>query len=401
MMMKLKLSLLTLVMLSGQSFIASNAEAGPLLDWLRGKKNNCCRSAQPAYGYYPTAATTAQFAGTAQSPYNLQPGQCMKTCQQTCSRTVVNYVPTTEYRTNWNRVPVTQYRPVTNSDPCTGCTVTCMKPCTTYTYKMQRVPYTTYKPVYRTETYKVPVTTITNDCASGNCSTGCCSAAPAATSGCATCGSAPAANFAPTGNFAPTPAVNNFAPTGNFAPTLAPTNGSSSRSLPANTAPTLAPETGSLNSMYSSSVPSNTLSTESTFNTRGFNTARADVYPNRNERRVTEVAAMSRTTPGQSLESEYNNLTRGRSQDRGFTPRESESNRPQANDRFDNQTASASPIRREWSYSPVRLASYHAEVESDAPVQMEVQSIRRTDRSPSRAGQRSLREINSLWNDVR
>ena len=393
MMMKLKLSLLTLFMLSCQSFVASDADAGPLLDWLRGKKNNCCR--------------TAQVASVAPNPFNLQPGQCMKTCQQTCSRTVVNYVPTTEYRTNWNRVPVTQYRPVTNSDPCTGCTVTCMKPCTTYTYKMQRVPYTTYKPVYRTETFKVPVTTITNDCATGNCSTGCCSAAPAATGGCATCGTAPAANFAPTGNiaptgnFAPTPAVNNFAPTGNFAPTPAPTSGSSSRSLPANIAPTLAPETGSLDSMYSSSVPSNTLNTDSKFNTRGFDTARADVYPNRNERRVTEVAAMSRTSPGTSLESEYNNLTRGGTQQRGFTPRRNENRSEPTNDRLNNQTASASPIRREWSYSPVRLASYHAEVESDAPVQMEVQSIRRTDRSPSRAGQRSLREINSLWNDVR
>ena len=389
MMMKLKLSLLTLVMLAGHAFIASDADAGPLLDWLRGKKNNCCRSAQPAYGYYPTAATSAQYAGTAQNAYNLQPGQCMKTCQQTCSRTVVNYVPTTEYRTNWNRVPVTQYRPVTNSDPCTGCTVTCMKPCTTYTYQMQRVPYTTYKPVYRTETYKVPVTTITNDCATGNCSTGCCSSgccssAPAgAPTGCATCGSAPTAtNFAPTQNYAPTPAYD-------------------SGSFPADTAPVLAPETGSLNSMHRNSVPSNTLSTDSTFSTRGFNTARADVYPNRNERRVTEVAAMQRTGKGNSLESEYNNLTRGRSQDRGFTPRKSESNRQQAIEQLDNQTASASPIRREWSYSPVRLASYHAEVESDAPVQMEVQSIRRTHRSPSRAGQRSLREINSLWNDVR
>jgi hypothetical protein len=33
---------------------------------------------------------------------------------------------------------------------------------------MRRVPYTTYRPVYRTETYRVPVTTISNDCNSCN-----------------------------------------------------------------------------------------------------------------------------------------------------------------------------------------------------------------------------------------
>jgi hypothetical protein len=65
-----------------------------------------------------------------------------------------------------------------------------MKPCTTYTYQCQRVPYTTYRPVYRTETYKVPVTTITNDCATGNCG-GC----PTGTCGGTT---APAVNYAPT-----------------------------------------------------------------------------------------------------------------------------------------------------------------------------------------------------------
>jgi hypothetical protein len=44
---------------------------------------------------------------------------------------------------------------------------------------MQRVPYTTYRPVYRTENYSVPVTTITNDCATGTCGV--------ASTGCATC----------------------------------------------------------------------------------------------------------------------------------------------------------------------------------------------------------------------
>jgi len=142
----------------------ANAD-GPLRQWLRGlwRPNatatagntgggllgNCCRNRAPAIAQAQPQTTSANFAP---NPYNLQPGQCMKTCQKTCSRTVVNYVPYTAYRTAYKRVPVTQYRPETNTDPCTGCTVTCMKPCTTYTYQCQRVPYTTYRPVYRQDT---------------------------------------------------------------------------------------------------------------------------------------------------------------------------------------------------------------------------------------------------------
>jgi len=59
-----------------------------------------------------------------------------------------------------------------------------MKPCTSYTTQVQRVPYTTYRPVYRQETYKVPVTTITNNCATGGCNT--CGTAMGA-GGCDTC----------------------------------------------------------------------------------------------------------------------------------------------------------------------------------------------------------------------
>lgn len=220
-------------MLVAQMFATSEAQAGPLLDWLRGLRPSS-NVQQPAYNYYGNQAPGAQFAAPVagqyanmgHNPAGLQPGQCMKTCQKTCSRTVVNYVPYTAYRTSWKRVPVTTYRPVTNNDPCTGCTVTCMRPCTTYTYQMQRVPYTTQRPVYRTETYKVPVTTITNDCATGGCNT------------CNTCGTgyqgAPIQGFNP----APTPATTfESAPTGSsfqtptppadFAPSLS--TGSQSR----------------------------------------------------------------------------------------------------------------------------------------------------------------------------
>ena len=149
-MIRTKTILLGVIMLAAPLFAASEAQAGPLLDWLRGRRTTTNNFQQSAFGLQPNVA--ANFAPTAQNPAGLQPGQCMKTCQKTCSRTVVNYVPYTAYRTSWKRVPVTTYKPVTNSDPCTGCTVTCMRPCTTYTYQMQRVPYTTQRPVYRTET---------------------------------------------------------------------------------------------------------------------------------------------------------------------------------------------------------------------------------------------------------
>jgi hypothetical protein len=173
---KIKLTIVAMIVALAQLSTGSHtAEAGPLLDWLRGCRKKPCE----------TCATPAV------ADCGLQPGQCRVTCQQTCARTVVNYVPYTAYRTSWEKIPVTQYKPVTSSDPCTGCTVTCMKPCTTYTWQQKQVPYTTYRPVYRQETYKVPVSYITNDCNSrGTCST--CnvpqSAAMPALGGCATCG---------------------------------------------------------------------------------------------------------------------------------------------------------------------------------------------------------------------
>lgn len=150
--LRIKTMLVALPLMVAPMFVfPSGAEAGPLLDWIR---NRCRRNTTP----------TPMIA---QNSMGLQPGQCMKTCMQTCSRTVVNYVPQTAFRTEYKQIPVTQYRPVTSTDPCTGCTVTCMRPCTTFTLQAQRVPYTTFRPEYRTETFQVPVTTITNDCMAG------------------------------------------------------------------------------------------------------------------------------------------------------------------------------------------------------------------------------------------
>lgn len=321
--------LLGIAMLMAPLFSASEAEAGPLLDWLRGRRKSCnCQQQQPlGYNYYganQVVPTTAQYAGTAPNAAGLQPGQCMRTCNKTCTRTVVNYVPYTAYRTSWKRVPVTSYRPVTNSDPCTGCTVTCMRPCTTYTYQMQRVPYTTQRPVYRTESYQVPVTTITNDCASGNCNTGC-----------NTCGTS--YQGVPTQGFGPTlanPQVDSATGTGSNLVTP---------SFPdaANQPPSLS--SGTTSRMP---VPAGTLTTTARYQSQGRSAQRPQVAIPRNLR--TETA----------------------------------------------RSASASPVQRDWNYSPVRLASYS---ESVKPNRVPVRSVR-TRSTPKR----NIRELNgSFWNDVK
>lgn len=268
--------------------VPSEASAdGPLRRWLRGLwRPNATACNQPAFGYQQ------QTTNYTPNAYNLQPGQCMKTCQQTCSRTVVNYQPYTAYRTVSKRVPVTSYKPETNTDPCTGCVVTCMKPCTTYTYQVQRVPYTTYRPVYRQETYKVPVTTITNGCATGAC----------ATDTCNTC--------------APTQGLQNYAPqtqtqTTYESPGVITTNGLSP--TPADMTPAL-----------------------------GTN-------PTSSQRPVTDQfnthfsAGYDSTARSQTAWSD--------------TPAKIEI----------NETAARSPVRKQWSYSPVRLASYQAPVQRQTP----------------------------------
>jgi hypothetical protein len=332
-MIRIKNILLCAAVIAAGHVTAPNADAGPLLDWLRGRRSSCNCQQQQGYNYYGAQNAvpySAQYAGTVAPNVNgLQPGQCMKTCQQTCSRTVVNYVPYTAYRTTWNRVPVTTYKPVTNTDPCTGCTVTCMRPCTTYTYQMQRVPYTTQRPVYRTETYKVPVTTITNDCATGACNTGC-----------STCGVPSNVGLAPAQGFAPAPTLANPVTSGTQFETPAfPTT------VPADTAPTLQGSTSRL------SVPTGTLSTTAQYST-------SSQRPYVEQRPAITIPA---------------NL------------------RPQRNA---SNSASASPVRRNWSYSPVRLASFEKSVDTD---QIPVRST-----SYKRAVEKkSIREINSIWNDVR
>lgn len=177
-MLKLQKLLIASLVCAAASQAAPSAHAGPLYDWLwQHHYNKLMRCAPRSY-----AAPVAQACP--------QPGCCTTTCTQTCQRVVVNYVPYTAYRTDWEQVPVTSYQPTTSADPCTGCSVTCMKPCTSYSWQMKRVPYTTYRPVYRTESYSVPVTystpapTACNTCPT--CPTYPTAAAPQV--GCSTCG---------------------------------------------------------------------------------------------------------------------------------------------------------------------------------------------------------------------
>ena len=298
--------------------VPADAEAGPLLDWFRGLRRPAAQTCCPPSPCAPQMVSSPNACG-------LQPGQCMRTCQQECSRTVVSYVPYTAYRTDWKRVPVTQYKPVTNSDPCTGCTVTCMRPCTTYTYQMQRVPYTTYRPCYRTETYKVPVTTITNDCCpTGNCNT--CNTScntcvsgmgmPSA-AGCATCGPT-AANQVPT-----------LGPATNFAPTTS------------NYSPTTGNVIGTYYEYPAASTPSGTITTEGTYSSG----QPADTVP-----------SLDGINPQSSHRPMLDRLQQAG--DNWTTSFGQPSSRPAPNVRSYQENIAQAPIRKEWNYSPVRLASY-------------------------------------------
>lgn len=287
-MLRIKTLIIAIAITATMATIMPNEAAadGPLRRWWRNLTGrNCCQTQAPA-----RVPVTTNYA----NPYGLQPGQCMQTCQKTCTRTVVNYVPQTAYRTVYNRVPVTQYKPVTNSDPCTGCTVTCMKPCTTYTYQVQRVPYTTYRPVYRQESYKVPVTTITNGCATGNCGVN---------TGCDSCVSnAPAVN-------------QNFAPT--QAPTVAPDPVTSIRYEQ--------PGSGTYTNTPADQVPS-----------------------------LNDLSPQSSQRPAFN---QYNPDSRGRQfKASSPSPVYNQLNQPSVINYNDGKTAMR-PIRKNWSYSPVRTAS--------------------------------------------
>ncbi len=343
-MLRVKIALITALMVATQmSAPVSEVQAGPLLDWFRGircqaiaaRKANLDRI-QAANCNTSTAPTTAYA-----NPCGLQPGQCQTTCMKTCSRTVVNYVPYTAYRSTWERVPVTQYKPVTNTDPCTGCTVTCMKPCTSYTYQMKRVPYTTYRPCYRTETYKVPVTTITNGCATGTCATGTC-----ATGACGV------------GNtYAMSPALN---PGCNTCATTPATTGN-------NGVYYTTPDGSPIN------APSGTLSTEGGFGTPADVSPTLDVNPQTNQRsiqdRMNRSYTQQTTWPRTQQQPQRQESVIERTQQQESVP---------AYIGVDDKVARAT-VHQRWSYSPVRQASYTSTTAISEPASYEAKAqIRRT-----------------------
>ena len=354
-MLHMKSIVITTVLAATCWLQTSEAQAGPLLDWLRGiRRTNTTQN-----GFFNQNQGFAAQNAVAPNAAGLQPGQCMKTCNKTCSRTVVNYVPYTAYRTSWQKVPVTKYRPVTSSDPCTGCTMTCMKPCTTYTYQSQRVPYTTYRPVYRQENYSVPVTTITNDCSTGTCG-----------SSCDTCGTGQ--SFAQPQNFNPTPAstVPSFA-----APTPTFSAPPSSGLVPADTTPSLSLPGGSTSRLPI--PPSGGIDTGNTY----------------------QVQAFSPATPHTASAGDIRSATQGvrpSNRQRSFIDRlenqsgsGSSADTTQADRRNDiRPTTEMASLRRRWSYSPVRMASNVKT--SNAPFA-----------SVGKASKANRQQINSAWNDVK
>ena len=357
-MLRMKSIVITTVLAAMCMLQTSEAQAGPLLDWLRGIR----RTSSTQNSLLPQQSFAAQsFAGqsaVAPSAAGLQPGQCMKTCNKTCSRTVVNYVPYTAYRTNWKKVPVTQYRPVTTSDPCTGCTMTCMKPCTTYTYQCQRVPYTTYRPVYRQENYTVPVTTITNDCSTGSCGT------------CDTCGTGQSFG-GQVQNFNPTPAstVPSFA-----APTPTFSAPPSSGLVPADTTPSLSLPGGSTSRLP---IPSGGIDTSNTFQAQSYTPATPHTASAGDIRSATQGVR-----PSNRQRSFIDRLeNQGSSRNSGSTT--------QADRRNDiRPTTEMASLRRRWSYSPVRMAS-------------NVKTSTVPFGSVGKASKVNRQQINSAWEDVK
>lgn len=344
------------------------ADAGPLLDWLRRtcgcKQQGCGVPAAPAaYAGMPVAAANPNCG--------LQPGQCQVTCNQTCSRVVVNYVPYTAYRTSWEQVPVTQYKPVTNSDPCTGCSVTCMKPCTSYVWQAKQVPYTTYRACYRTENYTVPVTYVTNDCATGNCATGACptgtcgqvapqmttptaftspTAMPTSSAGCSTCG-VPGAAMTGVGQVDP----NYYAGSPTYAP--APTT---YNALPSTT----------------TSLPATSMPGGSTPTPADVVPAIQGVNPQSMQRPVIEQLQASPAGSTYAPPSQVPNINL------------------QTNTSSTVTTAAVGrePTRQAWAYTPVRLASF------EQPAEVEQQVIRGQWQVPAQPTTAS--ELNSAWKTV-
>ena len=332
----------------------SNAEAGPLLDWLTGK-NRKQANAQVAY----------------------MPGTQCESCTVTCQRQVVNYVPQTSYRTNWVQVPVTSYKPVATTDPCSGCTVTCMRPCTTYRWQAQRIPYTSYRPVYSTVTVQRPLNAMLPG-----------AMGMPATPGCSTCGVPAAPTTVPTAGV--------LTPGGSYLNTPTPAASAyPSTTYPGTASPGVAtpgisvPSTGGNN--FNSSIPANNPPSLPSTNLQGNTTLRIPPAPTYDKSILSQPGATpSGSTPATvppAQPSVNSPITSGSSSASptpagpGIQP----INDPAPNLRLQppstpapallpphDQTAQA-PVRGQWDYNPIRMAHYQQEVSVAQPMAVPVQ----------------------------
>ncbi len=336
-MLRSRIILITATIIGTQWFaFVPEANAGLLRDWF-----NRCRCRRAAAAPDTCCAPSTNFAG-------LQPGQCQTTCMQTCSRVVVNYVPCTSFRTVCERVPVTTFRPETRTDPCTGCTITCMRPCTTFTTQTRRVPYTTFRPEYRTQTFQVPVTTVSNDC--NTCPT----ASPCATGACGTA--------TPTVFSAPTQTV----PGGVI--TTDGTFGLQPSALPGTTVtplPTPADVTPSINPQNSN----------------------RSVIDSMNEGSSTRMQSPQQNPGNWTLTAARNPINR----DWSSIPVSSAS------------VAGNSPVTRKWSYSPVKQASYTSLADTAESEVSDVRTIRGRFApviAKPKADDQQERQMNQGWQTV-
>ncbi len=155
-MLKSSVTRIALFAIASFGLLPSNAQAGPLLDWLFGRHRSAPAYAvgQPvpvgtaaAYGSYPAGyggyavnygnyyGSRLPVIGPAGAGYSAAAPSGITAATQPST---LSYVP--NFRSSAYRAPVTYYRPLLTTDPNTGAQVVAMAPCTSYQYLTQRIP---------------------------------------------------------------------------------------------------------------------------------------------------------------------------------------------------------------------------------------------------------------------
>lgn len=153
-------------------FPPTTAQAGPLIDWLFGRRQQppAYPVGQPVPLGSSYGAGYAPYGGYAVPNYNVQPryttnygayygsqlpviGQAGAAyTTQPNSGIAATTLPNTtslvpRFRTRSERAPVTYYRPLLTTDPNTGAQVVVMAPCTSYEYQTRRTPLLGSRPL--------------------------------------------------------------------------------------------------------------------------------------------------------------------------------------------------------------------------------------------------------------